>query len=86
MAEATGLSVTTVSHALRGKGQIAPATRDRVRRAAEELGYRPDPVARGLVSGRTGILGQPTSGVSRARRSARRADQDRRVLALRPAL
>ncbi|MGW0995664.1 LacI family DNA-binding transcriptional regulator [Streptomyces sp. NPDC002523] len=57
VAEATGLSITTVSHALRGKGQIAPATRDRVRRAAEELGYRPDPVARGLVSGRTGILG-----------------------------
>ncbi|MFF6995889.1 LacI family DNA-binding transcriptional regulator [Streptomyces sp. NPDC008313] len=57
VAEATGLSITTVSHALRGKGQIAPATRDRVRRAAEELGYSPDPVARGLVSGRTGILG-----------------------------
>lgn len=57
VAEATGLSITTVSHALRGKGQIAPATRDRVRRAAAELGYRPDPVARGLVSGRTGILG-----------------------------
>ncbi|KES04883.1 hypothetical protein BU52_22845 [Streptomyces toyocaensis] len=57
VAEATGLSITTVSHALRGKGQIAPATRERVRRAAAELGYRPDPVARGLVSGRTGILG-----------------------------
>lgn len=57
VAQATGLSITTVSHALRGKGQIAPATRERVRRAAEELGYRPDPVARGLVSGRTGILG-----------------------------
>ncbi|MCP9945265.1 LacI family transcriptional regulator [Streptomyces somaliensis] len=57
VAEATGLSVTTVSHALRGKGQIAPATRERVRRAAAELGYRPDPVARGLVSGRVGVLG-----------------------------
>ncbi|MGW4107781.1 LacI family DNA-binding transcriptional regulator [Streptomyces sp. NPDC004976] len=57
VAGATGLSITTVSHALRGKGQIAPATRERVRRAAAELGYRPDPVARGLVSGRTGILG-----------------------------
>ncbi|GHD87115.1 LacI family DNA-binding transcriptional regulator [Streptomyces naganishii] len=57
VAEATGLSITTVSHALSDKGQIAPATRERVRRAAEELGYRPDPVARGLVSGRTGILG-----------------------------
>ncbi|MFD8453576.1 MULTISPECIES: LacI family DNA-binding transcriptional regulator [Streptomyces] len=57
VAEAAGLSITTVSHALRGKGQIAPATRERVRRAAAELGYRPDPVARGLVSGRTGILG-----------------------------
>ncbi|WP_395292231.1 LacI family DNA-binding transcriptional regulator [Kitasatospora hibisci] len=57
VARATGLSITTVSHALSGKGKIAAATRDRVLRAAEELGYRPDPVARGLVSGRTGILG-----------------------------
>ncbi|MFE3234827.1 LacI family DNA-binding transcriptional regulator [Kitasatospora indigofera] len=57
VAQATGLSITTVSHALRGKGQIAAATRERVRRAAEELGYRPDPVAQGLVTGRTGILG-----------------------------
>ncbi|MDI2125310.1 LacI family DNA-binding transcriptional regulator [Yinghuangia seranimata] len=61
VAEATGLSITTVSHALSGKGQIAPDTRDRVRAAAERLGYRPDPVARGLVSGRTGILGLAVS-------------------------
>ncbi|MFI0717061.1 LacI family DNA-binding transcriptional regulator [Streptomyces inhibens] len=57
VARATGLSITTVSHALSGKGQIAPATRERVRSAAEKLGYRPDPVAQGLVSGRTGIIG-----------------------------
>ncbi|MFF2509034.1 LacI family DNA-binding transcriptional regulator [Streptomyces sp. NPDC058067] len=57
VARATGLSITTVSHALSGKGQIAPATRERVRSAAAELGYRPDPVAQGLVSGRTGIIG-----------------------------
>ncbi|MFE0643498.1 LacI family DNA-binding transcriptional regulator [Streptomyces sp. NPDC058877] len=57
VARATGLSITTVSHALSGKGKIAAATRSRVLRTAEELGYRPDPVARGLVSGRTGILG-----------------------------
>ncbi|MCX4789512.1 MULTISPECIES: LacI family DNA-binding transcriptional regulator [unclassified Streptomyces] len=57
VARATGLSITTVSHALSGKGQIAAATRERVRAVAEELGYRPDPVAQGLVSGRTGIVG-----------------------------
>ncbi|WP_406277867.1 LacI family DNA-binding transcriptional regulator [Embleya sp. NBC_00896] len=61
VAEATGLSITTVSHALSGKGQIAPQTRARVREAADRLDYRPSPVARGLVSGRTGILGLAVS-------------------------
>jgi DNA-binding LacI/PurR family transcriptional regulator len=56
VARAAGVSKTTVSHALSGKGRIPEETRARVRRIAEELGYRPSPVARGLAAGRTGVL------------------------------
>ena len=44
LARKTGLSHITVSRALRGKGYVAEATRERVLRAAEELGYRPNPL------------------------------------------
>jgi LacI family transcriptional regulator len=39
----TGLSTATVSLALRGKGRMAPATREKIRAAATELGYQPRP-------------------------------------------
>jgi DNA-binding LacI/PurR family transcriptional regulator len=48
--------VTTVSHALNGKGRLNPETRERVREVADRLGYRPNPAARSLVSGRTGLI------------------------------
>ncbi|WP_283135186.1 LacI family DNA-binding transcriptional regulator [Rhizohabitans arisaemae] len=57
VARATGLSITTVSHALNGKGRVSERTRDAVRAAAAKLGYQPDPVAAGLASGRVGVLG-----------------------------
>lgn len=61
VAEAAGVSVTTVSHALNGKGRLPAATRERVRQIAEELGYRPSRAARNLVGGRTGLLGLSVS-------------------------
>ncbi len=57
VAREAGVSTTTVSHALSGKGRLPDETRARVRRIAEEMGYRPSPVARGLAAGRTGVLG-----------------------------
>lgn len=57
IADAAGVSITTVSHALNGKGRLLPETRERVRRLAEELNYRPNATARNLVEGRTGLLG-----------------------------
>ena len=56
VAREAGVSVTTVSHALNGKGRLHPDTRMRVREVAERLGYRPNPAARSLVSGRTGLI------------------------------
>lgn len=43
VARRAGLSVSAVSYALRGAANIPPATAERVRRAAEALGYRPQP-------------------------------------------
>ncbi len=56
VAREAGVSVTTVSHALNDKGRLNPQTRRRVREVAERLGYRPDPAARSLVSGKTRVL------------------------------
>jgi DNA-binding LacI/PurR family transcriptional regulator len=61
IADAAGVSITTVSHALNGKGRLLPETRDRVRRTAERLDYRPNATARNLVEGRTGLLGLAVS-------------------------
>jgi DNA-binding LacI/PurR family transcriptional regulator len=57
VARAAGVSTTTVSHALNDKGRLPEQTRERVRQVARELGYRPSAIARGLVSGHTGVLG-----------------------------
>ena len=57
VAAAAGLSITTVSWALNDKGEVAPDTRERVRRIASELGYQPNQAARALRTGRTRILG-----------------------------
>jgi DNA-binding LacI/PurR family transcriptional regulator len=56
VAKAAGVSITTVSHALSGKGRLPDRTRERVRAIAADLGYTPHPIARSLASGRTGLL------------------------------
>jgi DNA-binding LacI/PurR family transcriptional regulator len=56
VAREAGVSVTTVSHALNGKGRLNIDTRQRVRAVADRLGYHPNPAARSLVSGRTGLI------------------------------
>ncbi|HEV2451945.1 MAG TPA: LacI family DNA-binding transcriptional regulator, partial [Streptosporangiaceae bacterium] len=56
VADATGLSAAAVSYALRGI-QTSDETQERVRQAAAELGYEAHPIARALVSGRTGMVG-----------------------------
>ncbi|WP_327590834.1 LacI family transcriptional regulator [Nonomuraea sp. NBC_00507] len=59
VAEAAGVSRSTVSRALTGRGYAASDVRERVLRAAAELGYVPDVMARTLkqqVSRSVGIL------------------------------
>lgn len=62
VAAAAGVSVTTVSDSLAGKGRLPEATRVRVVREAERLGYRASSAARNLVRGRTGVLLMSASG------------------------
>ncbi len=57
VAKAAGVSVATVSRALRGLDRVSPHTRERVRRVAEELDYVASPTATSLASGRTHIIG-----------------------------
>jgi LacI family transcriptional regulator len=57
LAAELGLSITTVSRALAGYSDVAEATRQRVRNAAEEMGYVPDATARRLQKGRTDTIG-----------------------------
>jgi DNA-binding LacI/PurR family transcriptional regulator len=58
VAARAGVSVSTASLAFSGAGPVAPTTRDRVLAAARELGYSgPDPMARSLRRGRSGIVG-----------------------------
>lgn len=57
VAQAAGVSVTTVSHALNGKGRVDPATRALVTQVVHKLGYRANRHARGLRSGRSGTVG-----------------------------
>ena len=56
VALATDLSPAAVSYALRGV-QTSPETQERVRNAAQELGYTGNAVARALAQGRTGLVG-----------------------------
>ena len=58
VARLAGVSPSTASLAFNGSGPVADATRERILNAARELGYDgPDPRARSLRRGRSGIIG-----------------------------
>jgi DNA-binding LacI/PurR family transcriptional regulator len=52
-----GVSHQTVSRVINGSPNVRPETRDRVMAAMRELDYRPNSVARALVTGRSHTLG-----------------------------
>ena len=56
VAQAAGVSISTVSYALSGKRSIAASTRQRIMRAIDELEYEPNAGARMLAGARTNIL------------------------------
>jgi LacI family transcriptional regulator len=57
VARRAGVAPSSVSRVFNDHPQVSPAMRRRVLRAAEALGYQPDPLARGLRSGTTYVAG-----------------------------
>lgn len=53
IAKELGISKTTVSRAISGKGRIGPATREKVLAYIKEHDYRPSPLAKGLAQSKT---------------------------------
>lgn len=66
VARLAGVTQATVSFALNGSGAISiPAeTRQRIQEAVEQLGYRPNALARGLASGNSSLIAVTVPGVS----------------------
>ena len=64
LSEKLGLSQTTVSRALNGYPEVSEDTRRRVEAFAREMNYRPNPNARRLATGKSGMIGHvvPLSG------------------------
>lgn len=52
-----GLSAWTVSRAINGHPEVNEETRRRILAAMDEMGFRPNPLARGLGGRRTGMIG-----------------------------
>lgn len=65
VARAAGVSVATVSRALRGLDGVSPQTRERVQQAATALDYLASPTAISLASGRTSTVGVVTPVLTR---------------------
>lgn len=57
VAEQAGVSVTTVSHVINNTRPVNPETRTRVEQAMQDLGYRPNVLARSLRRGKTHTIG-----------------------------
>ncbi|MEO6394767.1 MAG: LacI family DNA-binding transcriptional regulator [Devosia sp.] len=56
VAERAGVSLTTVSHAIHHAERVSEPLRQRVEAAIAELGYRPNPQAQSLRTGRTNVV------------------------------
>lgn len=57
IAKRAGVGESTVVRALRGKGYVSPDTRAKIMKAAEELNYQPNHIARSLVLGKSDLIG-----------------------------
>lgn len=65
LAKAAGVSVTTVSRALNGYSDVSEDTRRKIKEIAERMDYRPNVVARSLVTKKTRSIGVILSEISR---------------------
>jgi len=56
VAEHAGVSMKTVSNVVHAHPNVSAPMRERVQRAIDELGYRPNAIGRRLATGRTGLI------------------------------
>ncbi|KPM53875.1 LacI family transcriptional regulator [Frankia sp. CcI49] len=91
VARLVGVSHQTVSRVVNNHPGVRPRTRERVLAGMRELGYRPNPAARALATGRTRTLGVlalagtlygPTSTLYAVEQAAREADYQVTVVSL----
>src|ERR1700684_4619933 len=64
LARHLGMSVSTVSRAFYNDAEIAPEPRRRVLSKASEIGYQPNPLARGLITKSSRIVGVVVSDIT----------------------
>ncbi len=57
IAEASGVSLNTVSLALRGSPRVKAATRAKILAFAKDFGYRPNLIARSMATGKSKLIG-----------------------------
>lgn len=56
VAKKAGVSITSVSFAFNNPSKLPEGTVQRILEIAEDLGYVPDPIARSMSTGRTGVM------------------------------
>ena len=64
VAKACGVAPSTVSRAFSRPGRVNAETAARIRKVAEEIGYRANPLARALPTGKTSLLALVVSDVT----------------------
>ena len=64
LARLCGVSQGTVDRALHGRGEIRAATKARILKAARKYGYRPNPLVRELLSGKSRTIGALIPGIN----------------------
>jgi LacI family transcriptional regulator len=57
VAKLAGVGLGTASRVVSGKGSVSPATLEKVKKAIDELGFRPSHAARALLSGSSRMIG-----------------------------
>lgn len=66
VAKLAGVSVMTASRAITGEGYASEETRQKVQKAAKQLGYTPNAVARMMKGGKTNVIGMVVNDLSSA--------------------
>lgn len=64
VAKAAGVAASTVSRAFSRPGRVSADTAERIRRVAEELGYKSAPLARRVAGERTGLIAMMTANLT----------------------